>query len=131
VKGNQDKIDMALNLSKTVGLLGPYKAIGPLPNIDHCGYEVAIEMVLQSCRPGKYSPDYTQFETIRKLRSVFFNHCWASAQSNCISLALGDQKGKYQHFLTDPCSSSGSIALLKVRAPSAWDRTGGQTRPSR
>jgi hypothetical protein len=29
-----------------VGLLGPYKAEGPLPEEDHCGYEVAIEMVL-------------------------------------------------------------------------------------
>jgi hypothetical protein len=36
---------------------------------------------------------------------VFSNHCRASAQSNHISYALGDQKGKYQHFLTDPCSS--------------------------
>jgi hypothetical protein len=103
VKENQDKIDMAISLSKTVGLLGPYEALGPLPKNDHCGYKVAIEMVLQSCRPGKYSPDYTQFDSIRKL--VFSNHCRASAQSNHISFTLGDQKGKYQHFLAYHCSS--------------------------
>jgi hypothetical protein len=59
VKGNRDKIDMAINLSKTVHLLGPYKAIGPNPENDHYGYEVAIEMVLQFRCPGKYSPNYT------------------------------------------------------------------------
>jgi hypothetical protein len=104
VEGNCDKIVTAINLFKTVGLLGPSKALGLLPEIDHCGYEVAIEMVLQSRRPGRYSPNYMHFDTIRKLGSVFSNHCHASSQSNRISLALGNQEGKYQCFLTDPCS---------------------------
>jgi hypothetical protein len=33
------------------------------------------------------------------------NDCWAPAQSNRISLALGDQEGKYQHFAMGSCSS--------------------------
>jgi hypothetical protein len=65
VRGNRDKIAQAIGLSKTVGLLGPCEAKGPLPEVDHCGYEVAIKMVLQSRRPGRYSPDYTQFDIIR------------------------------------------------------------------
>jgi hypothetical protein len=105
VRGNRDKIDQAIGLSQTVGLLGPYEAEGPLPEEDHCGYEVAIEMVLQSRRPGRYSPDYTQFDTIRKLRSAFSNHCRAAAKANRVSLALGDQKGHYQRLGSDPCSS--------------------------
>jgi hypothetical protein len=46
-----------------------------------------------------------QFETMHKLRSVFSNHCRASAKANIISMALGDQKGRYLHFTTDPYSS--------------------------
>jgi hypothetical protein len=54
VEGNRDKVSFGINLSKTVGLLGPYEADGPLPEIDHCGYEVAIEMILHSRRSGTY-----------------------------------------------------------------------------
>jgi hypothetical protein len=35
---------------------------------------------------------------------LFSNHCCASTQSNHLSLMLGDQKGGYQPFATDPCS---------------------------
>jgi hypothetical protein len=62
-------------------------------------------MLLHSRRPGRYSQNYTQFDTIRKLRSSFSNHCRASAKSNRVSLALGDQKGRYQRFSADPCAS--------------------------
>jgi hypothetical protein len=102
---NRDKVAFGLKMSALVGLQGPYEADCSLPEYDHCGYEVAIEMLLHSRRPGKHSDAYTQFETVRKLRSAFSNHCRASARSNRISLALGDQKGKYQRFSSDPCSS--------------------------
>ena len=105
VEANGDKVAFAIKLLETVGLVGPYKAHGHLPEFDHCGYKVAIEMVLHSRRSGHYSQDYVQFETIRKLRSSFSNHCRASAQLNQSSLSLGDQKGRYQRFSTDPCSS--------------------------
>jgi hypothetical protein len=75
VEGNRDKVAFAIKLSSTVGLLGPYEAHGHLPDFDHCGYEVAIEMVLHSRRSGNHSKDYVQFDTIRKLRSSFWNHC--------------------------------------------------------
>jgi hypothetical protein len=102
---NRDKVAFALKMSAAMGLLGPYEANGPLPEVDHCGYEVAIEMLLHSRRAGSYSDAYTQFDTIQKLRSTFSNYCRALAKSNRISMALGDNKGKYQQFATDPCSS--------------------------
>jgi hypothetical protein len=51
------------------------KTAGPLPKEDHCGYEVAVEMLIHSCRAGSYLAAYTQFDTIRKLRTVFSNYC--------------------------------------------------------
>jgi hypothetical protein len=103
---NRDKVAFAIKMSGLVGLLGPYKSDGPLSENDHCGYKVAIEMLLHSRRGGTYlEADYTQFDTVRNLRSAFSNYCRASAKSNRSSAALGDQKGKYQHFATDPCSS--------------------------
>jgi hypothetical protein len=61
---NCDKVAFGIKMSATMGLLGPYKSDGPLPEEDHCGYEVAFEMLLHSGRPGSYSDSYTQFDTI-------------------------------------------------------------------
>jgi hypothetical protein len=63
-----------------------------------------MKMLLRSHRPGRYSDTYTQFDTIQKLQSTFSNHCRVSAKSNQTSMALGDQKGKYQHLSSDGCS---------------------------
>jgi hypothetical protein len=61
---NRDKVAFGLKMSAKVGLLGPYEADGSLPDSDHCGYEVAIEMLLHSRQAGSYSDAYTQFDTI-------------------------------------------------------------------
>jgi hypothetical protein len=86
-------------------MLGPYEANGPIPKEDHRGYEVAIKMLIHSCRAGLYLAAYTQFNTIQKLRMAFSNHYQASAKANRNTMALGDQKGQYKRFSTDPCSS--------------------------
>jgi hypothetical protein len=65
VIGNASRVALGLNLSELVGIPAPYLQQGPLPGFDHCGYGVAIQMVLHSRRPGKHSPTHTQFETIR------------------------------------------------------------------
>jgi hypothetical protein len=84
-------------------------------------------MLLHSRRPGAYSDSYTQFEKIRKLRSEFSNHCQASAKANQISLALGDQKGRYQRFATDPCSSFWFYRFIE----GARNRMGQDWRPNK
>jgi hypothetical protein len=52
-----------------------------------------------------YSSDHTQYNTIRKIRTVYANHCQASPQANINPLSLGDDKGKIQRFVQDGCSS--------------------------
>ena len=55
VNGQRDKLALAIKLSGLVGLKGPCKHEGPLPDFDHCGYEAAIDMLLYSKRPVKSS----------------------------------------------------------------------------
>jgi hypothetical protein len=104
---------MSLRMSKLVGLEGPYNHEGPLPGFDHCGYEVAIEILLYSRRQGKHSRTNLQFDTIRKLRSAYSNHVRASPQSNREAIALGDSKGNYQRFSKDPCGSFWFYRFMK------------------
>jgi hypothetical protein len=95
-----------LKLSDKVGLEGPYLAQGPFPYFDHCGYEVAIQMVLQSREPGLHSENYQQWDTIRKLRTAYSNQVRASVFANRTPLSIGDDSGKsYMRIGSDPCAS--------------------------
>lgn len=105
VQSNTRLARNAYKLSNLVGLNGFMNHIGPLPPYDHCGYEVAIVILLASRKPGRYSTEYTQYETIRKYRSCYSNQVRASPQANHHVLALGNTKGAYQRLSTDVCGS--------------------------
>jgi hypothetical protein len=94
INGHRGKLEHSLKLSKLVGLEGPYHHEGPMPTYDHCGYEVAIQMLLNSRSPGKYSKDYCQWDTIRKVRTAYANQVRASPQANQRAVSMGDQDGK-------------------------------------
>jgi hypothetical protein len=106
VLGNASLIRQGLRLSASVGLEGPYYPPGPLPGHDHCGYEVAIQMVLASLEKGSYSSTHKQFDTIRRLRSSYSNQIRASAIANFTTLTLADNQGStYSRLASDPCGS--------------------------
>jgi hypothetical protein len=81
-------------MSASLGLIPHYLEPGPLLAHDHCGYGVAIEMLLSSQEPGHYSLVYKQFDTIQRLKTAFENQIRASAQANSLVAALGDSDGK-------------------------------------
>ena len=105
VKALARNIRMQINMSAQVGLLGPFEQIEGLPREDHCGYEVAIGMLLYSTRPDKYSTDHLQYDTVRKLRSSYSDFVRSSSVVNQISYSMGDFHGNYQRLVTDPCGS--------------------------
>jgi hypothetical protein len=113
VNGNRDKLRLGLKMSELVGLTGPYVHDGPLPNHDHCGYEVAVQILLYSKRPGIHSQSHLQFDTVRKLRSSYSNQVRASPQANLEATSMGDAKGNYQRFSTDPCGSFWFFRFMK------------------
>jgi hypothetical protein len=94
VHGNRDKLADKLSLSQLVGLKGPCIHNGSYPDDNHCGYEVAIDMLLMSRQPGRNSRTHLQFDTIRKLQWAYGNQVRSSLQSTKRVVALGDQKGR-------------------------------------
>ena len=80
VKGNMGKSRQMVYFSETVGLSGPFIHEGPFPNFDHCGYEVAINMILHSTNRGRYRVYHGQYDTIRKAQSTFGNQVRSSPQ---------------------------------------------------
>ena len=114
---------MGLKMSASVGLPGPYEHAGPLPYFDHCGYETAIQTILFSRKSGRHSADYTQYATIRKLRTAFGNQVRAAPQANKRTLAIGDTAGLYQRLGEDICGSFWYYRFnkgLKARMGQLW-----------
>ena len=105
VESNADRAERQIRLSNLVGLDGPFIQKEDLPDFDHCGYEVAIEILLYSRQPGKHNKNYTQYDTIRHLRATYSNYVRASPQSNRETTSLGDFKGNYQRLVKDSCGS--------------------------
>ena len=106
VLSNANQARKMLEISRRLNLDGPFYPPGPLPSYDHCGYEVAIMMVVESLGKGRHSETHKQWDTKRKMRSTFSNQIWAAAISNFSSLTLADTQGsKYQRLAPDPCGS--------------------------
>ena len=110
VKNNARKARRMYEDAKVLGLSGPFLYTKQLPLHDHCGYQVALIMLVQSRRPGKYSQDYTQFDTVRNCRSVYSNFMKSAPENNCQTRALGDFRGNYHRLVSD---QAGSLFLKK------------------
>ena len=106
VEANSAKVREGIKISARLGLLGPYLDPGPLPPHDHCGYEVALQIVVSSLDAGRYSAGHKQWDTIRRFRSCFSNQVRAARDANCTPLVLADNKGSgFQRLAIDPCGS--------------------------
>jgi len=123
VLGNASRVNRQIELSKLVGLDSPFKQKSDLPLDDHCGYEVAIQILLASRKSGRYNKTYTQYDTIRHLRSSYSNFVRASNQANQKALAFGDFNGNYSRLVEDECGSfffKRFMEGLKIRMGQDW-----------
>ena len=120
---NSRRINQTLSFSESLGLCGPFEHDGPYPFNDHCGYEIAASILMHSRRPGRHDKSYTQYETIRKLRSAYSSHVKSTPNSNVNALSMVDHKGKYTHLTRDKCGSLWFIRFmmgLKYRMGNVW-----------
>jgi len=105
VKQNVRRAERQIEFSNLVGLSSPFKYTTHLPDFDHCGYEVAVAILLYSRKAGKYHNSHMQFDMIRHLRSTYSNFIRSSPQSNQTTTSLGDFKGNYKRLVKDDCGS--------------------------
>ena len=105
VNGLVSRLKAGLKFSKSLGLQGPYEQIGRVPDYDHCGYEVACHILLNSLNGGRNNTNYTQWITIRKMRTCFTTQVRASNIANKTTLAINDNMGIYQRISQDICGS--------------------------
>jgi hypothetical protein len=107
VKDQAHKVRHLVQLARQVGMPSPgFKNPGPLPAGDHCGYRVAFFLVLDSLQPGRYLEKHKQWDTVRRVRTVFTNQARSAGTANSFHMGIGDQDGKeFRHVVNDPCTS--------------------------
>jgi hypothetical protein len=128
VEGNLGVVARGLRHSKLLGLTRPYLATGPLPNYDHCGYEVALRLITDSRERGSYQLTHKQFDTIRNLRLAYSNQVRSSAQVASHPMALEENQGKrYTRFAEDPTASMWFARFIE----GCKRRMGQDSRPNR
>jgi len=100
VVANRRNLDQLMKMWSEVGLAPDLllPALGPYPDTNVQGVSVAVAMLVKSTKPGRHNREYTQFETLRKLRAAYSNMFHASARSNIDTLTLGRDMAK--SFLT-------------------------------
>jgi hypothetical protein len=99
-------VKKGIGLSAVVGIEPPYLEPGPLPSHDHCGYGVAIQLLLKSREAGKYHSSHQQWDTVRRMSVAYRNQVRASGVANSSTLSVGEADGKkYSRICEDPCAS--------------------------
>jgi hypothetical protein len=113
VTKHRGQVKIGIAISAMVGLTPPYPPPGPLPSFDHCGYGIAIQMLIKSRQPGKYHSCHQEWETIRKMRTAYTNQVRSSKAANESALSMSDGEGKnYQRLSDDPCASLWFLKFL-------------------
>ena len=106
VSANASRVREMVSMSTMLGFDPPFDAPGPLPSFDHCGYRVAILMVDKSLKPGRHSELYTQWDTIRKMKSTFSNQSRSGRTANSTSFTMTNAKGSgLDRFSSEVCNS--------------------------
>jgi hypothetical protein len=106
VNGQAVLIRKGIELCEPVEIDPPYLEPGPLPPFDHCGYAVAIQMLLKSREAGRYHTSHQQWDTIRRIGVAYRNQVRASGAANSSTLSVGEADGKkYARICNDPCGS--------------------------
>lgn len=97
IGANRRDIDRLVDLADEVGIAPVFEPLGPFPMNDVQGIFDAISILQRSLDPGRHAT-YSQFQTIRKLRSAYSNQYLSSVKGALASATLGKSIGK--SFLT-------------------------------
>ena len=103
----------AKTMSNELGLLPVHIAVGPWPLSDTCGFQVALEILRASQQPGRNTVAYTQFDSIRKIRSAYIN-ALESAPARCLdNWTMKTDRGQILSFLDGQTKSKLFTSFMK------------------
>ena len=105
VRANTRRANKLIEVASLFQMPGPFFYESTLPLHDHCGYRIAVSILLLSRNPGKHDKSYTQYDMLRTYRATYGNFIRAAPQTNFSPMTLGDQNGHYQRLTQDESGS--------------------------
>ena len=87
VKSTLAALAKGRKMSSELGLPPIRVPVGSWPVGDTCGFQVALEMLKASQQPGKNVSSYTQFDSIRKIRTGYLN-AYESGPARCLNNSM-------------------------------------------
>ena len=98
-------LNKAKLMSEKLGLPPVSVKMGPWPIGDALGFQICLEILRASKLPGKHSKTYSQFDTIRKLRTAYIN-CIECEPSRVLNMrSLKTDRGQHLTQTDSPTQS--------------------------
>jgi hypothetical protein len=98
-------LEKGRKISRDLGLAPVKLRMGPWPVEDTCGFQIAIEILRSSQFPGKNASSYTQFDSIRKMRSAYLTAIEAGPNRCLDNGGFKTDKGQIFSLLDSPTQS--------------------------
>ena len=106
VRGALTQVNKLKNIPRELGLSSPDLNRGPWPVNDQVGMRIAIITLRASQNAGKHNKSYTQFDTIRKIRSGLSSIHDTSGAGQLLNISFKGEKGKGFSLTDCPTDSS-------------------------
>jgi hypothetical protein len=100
-------------ISEELGMDPVNIPVGPWPVADTCGFQIAIEILRSSQLPGRNASTYTQFDSIRKMRSAYLTAYEASPARCLDNGCLKSDKGQILSFVNS-CTQSRLFVMFML-----------------
>ena len=98
-------LEKGKKISVELGLNPVQVSVGPWPVADTCGFQIAVEILRSSQLPGRNSTAYTQFDSIRKMRSAYVVASESSPQRCLDNGCFKSDKGQTFSVMDSPTQS--------------------------
>ena len=92
-------------MSQQLGLPPVQLKMGPWPMSDTIGFQIALEILKASKLPGKNDATYSQFDTIRKVRTGYVNSIECEPLRVLNTLTFKNEKGQFFTPINSPTQS--------------------------
>ena len=106
ISASYSQLSKIMRLCDDLGMKRLELPVGPWPVADGVGFRLAIVILRASQAKGRNSKEYTQFDTIRRIRSGYSNTYENSYVGNKAELPFLGEKGKAYKYTDSQTESS-------------------------
>ena len=106
-------LEKGKKISEELGLPSVEVSVGPWPVADTCGFQIAIEILRASQKPGRNAKTYSQFDSVRKMRSAYYT-AFENGPSRCLdNTSFVSSKGAMSGMVTSKTQSKLFVKFMK------------------